>query len=261
MPEKILTLNEHQPTRDEGHIDSGWPASLAAARAADPNFESYGVARLAGDYAMLRTKIAEAVKHATGHPSEELFKIGYMLSIVQERTTFTFDDLARVASSSWVMPTGDLDLIDRVRDIISLPCNFAEELSQSGFQDFVNHVDEPEEVQNFLKRLDHVRTHPRRLPRIPTLSVSEVKMVLCAEIWCTWDYDNPCPLPSEIAFVEFLGTESVLGLTNFERRLAKGTSTLAPRPPIQSTNVSNSFHFQGVQGIYPAVVWLRCSHP
>ncbi|KAK5626153.1 hypothetical protein RRF57_001868 [Xylaria bambusicola] len=217
----MLTLETRQRSGEQEGLDSGWPAFLAAARAADPNFEDYGVARLAGDYVMLRTKITEAVKHATGHTSEELFKIGYILSIIQERTSYTLDNLAHVVSCSWVMPTGDLDLVDRVRDIMSLPCNFTEELSQSGFQDFVNHIDNLDEVQNFLRRLDHVRTHPRRLPRAPTLSVSEIKAVLCAEIWCTWAYENRCPLPSEVAFVELFGAGMAVKVTEFGERLAK----------------------------------------
>ncbi|KAI0518116.1 hypothetical protein F5B22DRAFT_601765 [Xylaria bambusicola] len=207
------------PSGEQEGLDSGWPAFLAAARAADPNFEDYGVARLAGDYARLGTKIIEAVRHATGHTSEELFKIGYMLSIIQERTTYTLDDLAHVVSSSWVMPTGDLDIVGRVRDIMYLPCNFAEELNQSGFRDFINHIDNLDEVQSFLRRLDYVRTHPGRLPRLPTLSVSETKAVLCAEIWCTWAYENRCPLPSEVAFVELFGAGMTVKVTEFGRRL------------------------------------------
>ncbi|KAI0908270.1 hypothetical protein F4823DRAFT_599964 [Ustulina deusta] len=214
-----LALKE-TPTDPEG-LDSGWPAFLAAAQAADPNFENYGVERLAADYAMLPIKIAKAMKHATGHQSEELFKIGYMLSIVQERTTYTLDDLTQVISNNWVMLTGDLDLIDRVKDIMALSCNFAEELSQSGFGDFVKHVDEPMEVQSFLKRLDHIRTHPQGSPRAPTLSVSEAKAVLCAEVRCTWAYENQSPLPSEVAFVELSGLGMDVKITEFARRLEK----------------------------------------
>ncbi|KAI1422557.1 hypothetical protein F5Y12DRAFT_610303 [Xylaria sp. FL1777] len=209
------------PTGEEEGLDSGWPTFLAAAKAADPNFEDYGVKRLAADYARLRNKITQAMKHATGHPSEELFKIGYMLSVVQERTTYTLDDLARVVPGNWVMPTGDLDLVDRVRDIMSLSCNFAEDLSQSGFQDFVNHVDKPIEVQGFLKRLDRVRTHPQDLSCAPTLSVLEVKAVLCAEIWCTWAYENRSPLPSEVAFIDLFGRETAAKITEFATQLAE----------------------------------------
>ncbi|KAI1356225.1 hypothetical protein F5Y01DRAFT_268955 [Xylaria sp. FL0043] len=210
---------EETPTSRE--LDSGWPAFLAAAKAADPNFESYGVERLAADYAMLRTKVAQAMKHATGYESEELFKIGYILSIVQERIAYTIEDLAYVISNSWAMPTGDLDLIDRVRDTMSLPCNFAEELSRSGFQGFVNHVDEAIEVQNFLEQLDHVRTHPQNSPRTSILSLTDVKAVLCAEIWCTWAYENKSPLPSEVAFVSLFGPQVAVKITEFARQLEK----------------------------------------
>ncbi|KAI0966163.1 hypothetical protein F4678DRAFT_302395 [Xylaria arbuscula] len=213
--------SQETPIGQEQGLNSGWPAFLAAAKAADPNFENYGIERLAGDYAMLRSKIARAMKHATGHQSEELFKIGYMLSIIQERTTYTLDDLAYILSSSWVIPTADLDLIDRVRDIILLPCNFAEELNQAGFLRFVNRIDEPIEVQNFLGRLDHVRTHPRGFPRDPTLSISEVTAILCAEIWCTWAYENRSPLPPEVAFVSLFGPETVVSITEFATRLEK----------------------------------------
>ncbi|KAI0429311.1 hypothetical protein F5Y09DRAFT_260745 [Xylaria sp. FL1042] len=212
---------ETPTSREREGLDGGWPAFLAAAKAADPNFESYGVERLASDYTMLRIKIAQAMKHATGHQSEELFKIGYILSIVQERTAYTIDDLAHVISNNWAMPTGDLDLIDRVRDIMFLPCNFAEVLSRSGFQDFVGHVDEPIEVQNFLERLDHVRTHSQEFPRTPTLSLAEVKAVLCAEVWCTWAYENKSPLPSEVAFITLFGTGVAAKITEFTRQLEK----------------------------------------
>ncbi|KAI1310733.1 hypothetical protein F5Y03DRAFT_345477 [Xylaria venustula] len=213
--------SEETPIDHKEGLDSGWPAFLAAAKAADPNFEDYGIERLAGDYAMLRSKIARAMKHATGHQSEELFKIGYMLSIIQERTTYTLGDLAHVISSSWVIPTGDLDLIDRVRDIISLPCSFAEELNQAGFLRFVDRIDEPLEIQNFLGRLDHVRTHPRKSPRDLTLPISELKAILCAEIWCTWAYENRSPLPPEVAFVSLFGPATVVSITEFATRLEK----------------------------------------
>ncbi|KAI1272890.1 hypothetical protein F5Y07DRAFT_403006 [Xylaria sp. FL0933] len=190
---------EETPTSRE--LDSGWPAFLAAAKAADPNFESYGVERLAADYAMLRTKVAQAMKHATGYQSEELFNIGYILSIVQERTAYTIEDLAYVISNDWAMPTGDLDLIDRVRDTMSLPCNFAEELHRSGFQGFVNHVDEAIEVQNFLERLDHVRTHPQNSPRTSILSLTDVKAVL--------------------SFMTLFGPKVAVKITEFARQLEK----------------------------------------
>ncbi|KAI0816090.1 hypothetical protein GGR55DRAFT_216906 [Xylaria sp. FL0064] len=213
---------EKPPTsREREGLDSGWPAFLAAAKAADPNFESYGVERLAADYAMLRTKLAQAMKHATGYESEELFKIGYILSIVQERPAYTIDHLAHVVSNDWAMPTGDLDLIGRVRDIMSLPCNFAEELSQSGFQAFVNHVDEPIEVQNFLERLDHVRTYSRNTPRTPILALADVKAVLYAEIWCTWAYEKRSPLPAEVMFATLFGPEIAVKIKAFARQLEK----------------------------------------
>ncbi|KAI0539068.1 hypothetical protein GGR58DRAFT_500506 [Xylaria digitata] len=209
------------PTNPERGFDNGWPGFLAAAKAANPNFETnYGVKRLAADYTMLPTKIAKSMGHATGHESEELFRIGNMLLIVQERATYTIDDMAHVVSNNWVLPTGDLDLIDRVRDKISLSCNFVEDISQSGFQRFVKHIDEPIAVKSFMERLHRLRIDPQ-FPRAPTLSLSAVKAVLCAEIWCTWVYENQSSLPSKVAFVELFGPGMAVEITEFTRQLMR----------------------------------------
>ncbi|KAI2628258.1 hypothetical protein GGS21DRAFT_249899 [Xylaria nigripes] len=93
------------------------------------------------------------MKHAAGHESEKLFRIGYVLLIVQERRTHTLRDLACVVSANWVSPTVDHDLIDRVRDRMALTCNFAEELSQSDLGHFSENDDKQFEVQDFLNRI------------------------------------------------------------------------------------------------------------
>ncbi|KAI1826971.1 hypothetical protein F4861DRAFT_462931 [Xylaria intraflava] len=185
--------------------DAGWLAYLAAAKATDPDFENgYGTEHLAADYAALPIKLAKAMKHATGYESEELFRIGYMLLIVQEHQAYTLDNLAQVTSTNWVMPTDDLDLIDRVRDIMSLPCNFAKELSQSNFRHLAEHVDDPREVQSFLGRLASVKLHSGGLPQ-SVLSVLEIKAIICAEIWCTWANEDRSPLPSTKSFIGLFG--------------------------------------------------------
>ncbi|TGJ81505.1 hypothetical protein E0Z10_g7265 [Xylaria hypoxylon] len=208
------------PTNPEEGLDSGWPAFLAAAKATDPNFEkNYGVKRLAADYAMLPVKMAKAMEHATGHKSEELFKIGYMLLLVQERATYTLDDLAHVMSSNWNLLIDDLDLIDRVRDKMSLSCNFVEVLNRSRFRHFVKHLDNYNMVESFLERFDYFKTDEPEIPHAHTLTISGVKVVLCAEIWCTWAYENRNPLPSKVAFVELFGPGMAAEITEFTRRL------------------------------------------
>ncbi|KAF2963564.1 hypothetical protein GQX73_g10019 [Xylaria multiplex] len=208
----------------ERGLDSGWPEFLAAAKAANPEFETnYGVERLAADYAVLPIKIAKAMGHATGHESQELFRIGNMLLIVQERGTYTIDDMAHVMSNNWVLPTGDLDLIDRVRDKMSLSCNFVEDINRCGFQHFAKHVDEPIAVKSFMGQLGRLRIDPQRreFSRTPILSLSAVKAVLCAEIWCAWACENRSPLPPKAAFVELFGPGMAVRITEFTEQLMR----------------------------------------
>jgi hypothetical protein len=215
--------SQPKTTAPENGSDSGWLAYLAAVKSADPEIEdNYGLERIATDYAMLPTKVLNAAKFATGHKSEELFRIGYMLLIVREWNSYTLADLAHVVSSNWVMPTDDLDLIDRVRDTMASSCRFAEDLHQSKFPDFVKHVDRPREVRDFMRQLEDFRTLPRDRNRSPILGISDFKVILCAEIWCTWAHESQSPLPSRVDFVELFGPGIAAAIKLFVRRLATG---------------------------------------
>ncbi|KAI3321281.1 hypothetical protein HD806DRAFT_204392 [Xylariaceae sp. AK1471] len=211
-----------KPTVTEKGLATSGPAFFAAAEADGPNVGNiYTMRHVPADYATLPTKLVKAVKFATGYESEELFRIGYILLMVQEWKTYALADLAHVVSSDWDMPTSDLDLIDRVRDMMALPCRLAEVLSQAKFTDFVKHVNKPLEVRSFLRRLEHLKTLPRDPDRTPILPISDFKVILCAEIWCTWAHENRSPLPSKVEFVELFGPEIAVAITIFVRRFAK----------------------------------------
>ncbi|GAW14285.1 hypothetical protein ANO14919_036860 [Xylariales sp. No.14919] len=219
MGDPSLNITTSNP---DNSLDSGWPDYLAAAQAADPNFESiYGTRLLANDYGRLPEKISDRMHEITGHGSHELFRIGYMLLLVQERDTYTLDDLAHVLTSDWALPTGDLDLIDRVRDKMAPSCHFIDDITICGFRRFVKHLDKEDVVEDFMRRFGFVRGDQPEFPRRPGLSHTMVKVTLCAEIWCTWASRNRCPLPSRAAFVEVFGSGLVREITEFTRRLTK----------------------------------------
>lgn len=219
----INSENTNPERKSYNTFDSGWPSFLAAAKKDDPDIEiTHGIECLVADYEALPTQVAEAMKHATGHESEELFRIGYARLIV-ERDLCTLDDLAHVILGHGAMPVVNLDLIHCVRDKMALPCHFAEDITRAGFRDILNLVEDPAEVQSFLKRLDQVRTGRRDLAGVPILSYSEVKAVMCAEIWCRWvSNQDPETLPSNIQFVGLFGPETVVEIKGFSRRLMEG---------------------------------------
>lgn len=233
MTPRYIIEDTNPEHKSNNTFDSGWLAFLAAAKEEDPDIEStHGIEGLVADY--LPTQVAETMKYATGHESEELFRIGYTLLIL-ERDLYTFDDLAHAISGSRVMPVVNLDLIHRVRDKLALPCYFAEDITRAGFRDIVNLVEDPVEVHSFLERLDQMRTGGRDLASDPILSYSEVKAVLCAEIWCRWlSNEDPEPLLSNSArFVGLFGPETAVEVNAFSKQLTEGMPSIIPGIRVQ----------------------------
>ncbi|KAI0102285.1 hypothetical protein GGR51DRAFT_574195 [Nemania sp. FL0031] len=152
-----------------------------------------------------------AIKSATGHESMELLKIGYMLLVFQDSDRCTTDDLERVASGHWLMPTNDLDLIVRIRAVVARLCRFGDHLALAGL---LNSDNKSINVDLFLEELENSQQNPKlwldSAPSPLILSISAIKAILCGEIWCVLIQLN-LPPPVE-KFIERFGCYIAEGL-------------------------------------------------
>ncbi|KAI0449880.1 hypothetical protein F5B21DRAFT_492847 [Xylaria acuta] len=181
------------------------------------------------EQANITTRAAKAMENATGHQSLELFKLGYMLYIVEKHTEYTLNDLADVMETDWCFPGDDFndpELPNHVRDLVFFPCNMAEETSRNEVHELLrnphNLNQTPAVMRMFLNGPGPNETDETwSLPRKITLFPATIEAVLCAEIWCAWESRKQSPLPSRKAFMNLFAPKTATIVKKIARRLQK----------------------------------------
>ncbi|KAI1124567.1 hypothetical protein F5Y10DRAFT_284976 [Nemania abortiva] len=185
--------------------------------------ETHDTERLAADYEAALTKVAKAMKHATGYGSIELLKLGDVLYLAREWPKYNDLGLMKqLMSNNSLMSTNDITaLIDSIQDIMSSLCFFIEDLSGAGLQDLAKKIKKKKctltEANEFLERLDQFgrQSVDEKRATGPIIPISDVKAVLCAEIWCItcdWAHRDRMPFPSLEEFIEIMRPHMAEGM-------------------------------------------------